>query len=152
MSIDLARHTATLSFGKTTVTDFLSGFETVRGSNAGTTFLGDKGDTRFFGGDSADYFRGMGGDDVLRGGEGRDVFAFLKKDTAGGAVDLIRDFEVGADKLDMKDFLKGRASPADGVRFIDSDGDAVVQGHTKAAGSMSSCCRVSLLMISDTRS
>jgi Ca2+-binding RTX toxin-like protein len=132
VSIDLSRHTATVSFGKTAVTDFLSGFETVRGSNAGTTFFGDNGDTRLFGGDSADYFRGKGGDDILRGGEGRDIFSYMKKDTAGGAVDLIRDFEVGADRLDMKDFLKGRAGPGDAVRFIDADGDAVVQGHTKA--------------------
>lgn len=132
VSIDLSRHTATLSFGKTAVTDFVSGFEIVRGSHGGNAFMGDGDNTRFIGGDRADTFRGLGGNDTFNGGEGRDVYTFLKKDTAGGAVDTITDFEIGADRLDMKDFLKGRAGTADAVRFVDTGDDTMVQGNTKA--------------------
>ena len=47
---------------------------------------------------------------------------------AGGTVVLC----VASVDEGVKDFLKGRSGPADAVRFVDADGDALVQGHTKA--------------------
>ena len=131
VTVDLSRHSATIAFGKTTVTDIVSGFEVVQGSHAGSRLLGNSSENKFYGGDGADYIRGMGGNDTMNGGEGRDIYAFLKKDTAGGAVDLIRDFEAGADKLDVSDFMKGRSTIADAIRLTAGGEDTIVQGHTK---------------------
>ena len=89
----------------------------------------DAHDTAFIGGAGADWIRGKMGADTLTGGDGEDTFAYLKKDTKGGGVDLITDFQVGRDHLDMADFLKGHADYAESVRFsAASDGSTLVQG------------------------
>jgi Ca2+-binding RTX toxin-like protein len=131
VDVDLGRHSAKVSFGKTVETDFVSGFETVIGGNSADKFTGDRNGQHFDGGAGNDWFRGKLGSDTLTGGAGADIFAFLKKDTAGGGVDTITDFQVGVDRLDMKDFLKGKASTANEVRFVDGGSDTIVQGHIK---------------------
>lgn len=127
LSIDLSKGTA--SFGKDGYVQSINGFEQIFGGNAGTHFLGsDSGDTTFVGGAGNDWIRGKGGSDVLTGGDGADTFAYLKKDTAGGAHDTITDFHVGQDRLDMSDFLKGHTDYSQVVRIADGADGAHVQG------------------------
>ncbi len=106
------------------------GFEQVAAGNGGSHMLGDDAhDTAFVGGAGNDWMRGKMGSDVLTGGAGADTFAYLKKDTKGAGVDVITDFELGLDHLDMADFAKGHGSAADAVRFTSTtDGSTMVQG------------------------
>jgi Ca2+-binding RTX toxin-like protein len=128
LDVNLAKHSYTAGTGGNTGT--LSGFEQVIAGNDGSRMMGsDAHDTIFVGGEGSDWMRGKMGSDTLTGGAGSDTFAYLKKDTVGGGVDTITDFEVGVDRLDMADFAKGRDSAAGGIRFTATeDGSTMVQG------------------------
>lgn len=133
LDIDLGKHTAKAGSGKAIVTDFVSGFEIIIGTNGADKFMGDRNSTHLIGGSGDDWFRGKLGSDTLTGGDGRDTYAFLKKDTAGGATDTVTDFEIGTDRLDLRDFTKGKASTANEVRFLDAATGTTVQGKIGAA-------------------
>lgn len=130
VNVDLSKKSASFGPNGKVTTDSVSGFEIVIGNDADGRYQGaDKSSTWFVGGSGNDWFRGKAGDDRLTGGEGSDTFAYLKKDTVGGGVDTITDFQVGQDHLDMTDFLKGRQGGYDSnVRFVDAGEDTVVQG------------------------
>lgn len=129
VNVDLSKGSASFGSGKHITTDKISGFEIVAGNDGNGHYQGaDKSATWFIGGAGNDWFRGKGGSDTLTGGKGADTFAYLKKDTAGGGVDKITDFQVGTDHLDMRDFLKGHASYSESVRFADAGADTKVQG------------------------
>lgn len=129
VSVDLSKHTASFGAGANATTDSISGFEKVVGGNGGITAMGNSHDNVFVGGNGDDWFRGKGGSDTFTGGAGSDTFAFLKKDLAGGAHNVITDFNAGEDHLDLSDFLKGHSSYDQVVRIgEDSQGNAVVQG------------------------
>ena len=96
-------------------TGTVNGFEHVILNDGGSRVMGsDSHATVFEGGDGDDWIRSKLGADVIAGGAGADTFAYLKKDTADGSVDTIADFEVGVDRLDMSDFLKGGRTADDG--------------------------------------
>ena len=85
--------------------------------NEGTNALnGGGGNDRLisYGGD--DTLNGDAGNDVLEGGLGADVFAF----DAGAGTDLITDFEVGVDKIDVSSL---------GIAYADM---AIVNSGTRA--------------------
>lgn len=127
LDLDLSKHSYTVGSGGNTGT--LWGFEEVYAGNGGSRIMGsDAHDTVFHGGAGDDWIRSKMGADVITGGDGADTFAYLKKDTIGGGVDLITDFHVGVDKLDLTDFFKGGRSADSAVRFADSDSGAVIQG------------------------
>ncbi len=128
LDVNLAKHTYTVGEGGNTGT--VSGFEQVIAGNGGSRMMGDDAhNTLFVGGAGDDWIRGKMGSDTLTGGDGVDTFAYLKKDTRGGGVDVITDFEVGVDQLDLADFLKGREDAASGIRFSSTDdGSTLVQG------------------------
>lgn len=91
-------------------TDVLSSIENVVGSNDGDVIVG---------GATANVITGGGGDDDLTGGAGADVFTFGQ----GFGTDVIRDFEIGVDRLQFSDF----GPDFEGSRRIEQDGgDAVV--------------------------
>ncbi|WP_394208847.1 hypothetical protein [Enterovibrio calviensis] len=77
---------------------------------------GDAGADHIYGGAGIDVIdAGLGddlivggkGSDSLTGGTGADVFAFLKGDADTFATDVIADFDVAFDKLDLSDLLEG---------------------------------------------
>ncbi|MGJ8625261.1 MAG: calcium-binding protein, partial [Yoonia sp.] len=80
---------------------------------------GSQGD-RLFGGDGEDILHGSIGDDELTGGADADSFVFA------GTVndDIITDFEVGVDQIDMTDY--GPFSNVDVVALLSQSGDDVV--------------------------
>lgn len=129
VTVDMSKHTASFSANGQTYDQVIAGFEKIVAGNGGITVMGDKHDNVFVGGDGSDWFRGKGGNDVFTGGNGSDTFAFLKKDLAGGAHNVITDFHAGEDHLDLSDFLKGHTSYDQSVRIgEDAQGNAVVQG------------------------
>ena len=129
LMIDVGQHTASVTSGNSVHTAKISGFEQIIGTDAGNHMMGaDKTADNFVGGMGDDWMRGKGNSDTLTGGEGADTFAYLKKDTANGAVDHITDFVAGQDRLDMSDFLKGHANYDQVVRVTHDGDNTIVQG------------------------
>ena len=128
IDLDLSKHTASVSG----MQSFVSKFEQVTGNDAGGRFMGDKHDTVFVGGAGDDWFRGKGGADTFTGGDGSDTFVWLKKDvTDGKGVDVVTDFQVGTDRLDLSDFVKGGQSYDDVINLVQTDAGVLVRGEAK---------------------
>ncbi|WP_314388319.1 type I secretion C-terminal target domain-containing protein, partial [Pseudomonas brenneri] len=94
-------------------TDTLSGLENLIGSNFNDNLTGDGNNNLISGGLGNDTLKGGGGDDTLMGGlgnnnltggSGADTFQYL---TGGSGHDVITDFAVGTDKLDLSQLLQG---------------------------------------------
>lgn len=79
------------------------GNDTVTGGVGNDSLSGDEGNDTLSGGDGGDTLNGAEGTDHLTGGAGADIFKPLAKyDYLTGANrDVITDFEVGVDKIDM---------------------------------------------------
>jgi len=72
------------------------------GGDGGDTLQGGAGADVLIGGAGDDVLRGEGGVDTLSGGEGNDTFSFMERSISyPQAADVIRDFEVGVDKIDL---------------------------------------------------
>ncbi|MEM9063140.1 MAG: LamG-like jellyroll fold domain-containing protein [Pseudomonadota bacterium] len=69
----------------------------IRGSLASNVLLGEGGRDRLYGMDGDDTLDGGADNDILEGGTGADVFRF----GLGGGSDLIMDFEIGVDRIDL---------------------------------------------------
>jgi large repetitive protein len=84
-------------------------------ANTANTFIGGNGD---------DIYRSESGGDTVTLGAGADTFGWFRKYVAVGHTDRITDFQVGNDKLDLRDFLKGQTikNPAysDVVHLVDT--------------------------------
>ena len=63
---------------------------------------GGAGDDLLEGGEGDDTLHGGVGDDTLHGGEGADTFAFV----AGNGADVVRDFSVAGDLIDLSGFAR----------------------------------------------
>ena len=88
------------------------------GQQGKDTLIGGSGDDTLFGGNQRDH---------LYGGDGTDVFGFLKGETG---VDVIHDFQVGVDKIDLSDFH----TDFDHLQFHNKGDDVIVTvGHGKNA-------------------
>ena len=70
------------------------------GGDGNDRLYGGVGDDRLFGGGGNDKLHGGRGDDRLTGGDGNDRFVF---DLHGGN-DIVTDYAVGEDRLDLRDF------------------------------------------------
>ncbi|MFT6676845.1 MAG: Ca2+-binding RTX toxin-like protein [Sulfitobacter sp.] len=73
---------------------------TLTGTGADDILIGQAGADQINGGNGNDILSDGGGQDGLRGGGGADVF-ILSQD---GALDIIHDFQQGADRIDLTDF------------------------------------------------
>ena len=76
-----------------------SGNDTIGGFAGNDILSGDGGDDIIRGGAGDDILMGVTGDDILKGGSGADTFVFGN----GDGTDIIRDFEVGMDKIGLVD-------------------------------------------------
>ena len=75
---------------------------TITGSGLADTLNGGIGNDTLSGGAGADVLTGGAGADVLTGGAGADKFKFLlASDSVVGVTDVITDFVVGTDKIDL---------------------------------------------------
>lgn len=77
--------------------------DTLMGNYGGDKLFGNGGKDTLKGGAGNDRLTGGGGKDILTGGKGADEFRFVKASDSktGGASDVIRDFKVGVDKINL---------------------------------------------------
>ncbi|AIG05381.1 retention module-containing protein [Pseudomonas fluorescens] len=99
-------------------TDTLLALENLIGSNFNDVLTGDGSNNLISGGLGNDTLKGEGGDDILiggpgnntlTGGAGADTFQYL---TGNSGHDVITDFAVGTDKLDLSQLLQGENGTA----------------------------------------
>ncbi|WLI47562.1 retention module-containing protein [Pseudomonas beijingensis] len=99
-------------------TDTLAGIENLVGSNFNDTLTGDGASNRINGGLGNDVLNGAGGDDMLigglgnntlTGGSGADTFQWQ---AGNSGHDVITDFALGVDKLDLSQLLQGENGSA----------------------------------------
>ncbi|BDH44727.1 hypothetical protein TUM12370_07710 [Salmonella enterica subsp. enterica serovar Choleraesuis] len=64
---------------------------------------GGNGNDMLFGGDGDDILSGGAGNDILHGGSGKDTFKWTSEDIGS---DIIKDFNINEDKIDLSDILK----------------------------------------------
>ena len=79
-----------------------AGNDTLTGGDGADTLMGGDGRDTLVGGDADDTLNGGAGDDDLSGDGGTDTFVFSPDDGIGD--DIINDFEVGTDRIDLSAF------------------------------------------------
>ncbi len=80
-----------------------AGYDLLKGGDGDDLLVGGRGNDKLDGGDGRDILRGCDGVDLLTGGDGADLFRFNKisESPAEGGYDLILDFAVGVDRIDL---------------------------------------------------
>ena len=117
------------------------GDDTLYGEAGGDKLEGHDGNDTLFGGTGKDVLKGGAGDDILQGDTGRDVqyggtgadtfvFTDASDSTNGSQADVIQDFEVGIDKIDLQALALDATAITivDGANttvFIDIDDDGI---------------------------
>lgn len=76
----------------------------IRGLGGADKLSGGEGNDKLYGGEGNDTLVGGLGKDTLEGGAGNDVFAFTMAEAAQG--DVVTDFSVSLDKLDLSQIAK----------------------------------------------
>ncbi|MGD1899495.1 MAG: hypothetical protein ACFB16_21435, partial [Phormidesmis sp.] len=98
-----------------------SGNDTLYGGLGNDLLTGGSEDDLLFGGAGRDLLRGgsgndtlTGGDgaDILSGGQGSDIFAYTQASEFG---DVIQDFEIVRDRIDLSQITNGSASLGNGI-------------------------------------
>jgi len=134
LDIDPDLYVATLVSGGNGALDQhykLSGFETITTTQQNDVIHASANTPRTYNelGGNDHYFSESGGDTVIGGG-GNDVYTWMKKYVEVGHADVIKDFQIHSDHLDLSDFLKGQSIKhpqyADVVRLVAHD---AVQGE-----------------------
>ncbi len=89
-----------------------SGNDELRGQQGNDILYGNSGEDDLYGGDGSDVLDGGAGRDRLNGGNGSDTFVLSIDKTFGStsSLDVIQDFELGVDKIDIKPILSSRDS------------------------------------------
>ncbi len=95
------------------------GDDTLSGGSGDDVLIGDQGDDTISGGSGDDVLRGGAGNDVMRGGSGQDLFDF-------DGDDIILDFKVGLDLVDLSGHGITAASFASRVSITSSGLDTLV--------------------------
>jgi len=83
--------------------------ETITGNRAANQLIGLGGSDTIVGFRGKDTIAGGPGGDTLTGGAGADTFLYaVRKDSAVAAPDIITDFGIGADRLDLSALFDGK--------------------------------------------
>jgi Ca2+-binding RTX toxin-like protein len=91
--------------------DTVANIERVFGTNANDVFIGSEGADTLLGENGNDRLDGRGGIDTLIGGSGIDTFVF----SATSNSDVITDFVIGTDKVDIAQFALGNYAAVQGL-------------------------------------
>jgi Ca2+-binding RTX toxin-like protein len=103
------------------------GNDVLYGGKDQDTLYGGQGDDMLYGNLGDDVLQGGLGRDTLTGGDGADTFKFVTvNDSPVSTADIITDFQVGIDKIDLSALPKSpfdtlRVSLADGNTYLDVD-------------------------------
>ncbi|UFQ96574.1 retention module-containing protein [Pseudomonas wenzhouensis] len=98
--------TVTDGNGDSASTDFsvvIDPNQTLQGTTGNDVLAGGSGNNILVGGNGDDILIGGAGDDTLTGGSGKDTFVWKQGDIGH---DIITDFSVGQDKIDLSDLFK----------------------------------------------
>ena len=127
-----------------------SGDDVLLGQGGNDALYGDAGNDTLYGGTGADTLSGGAGNDTLIGGLGNDIltggtdhdiFKWTELDVTGTTTqshqtDVIKDFVIGQDQLDLTDVLHDKTTSLDHyfsvTQSTDNAKDAVVTVHTVA--------------------
>lgn len=112
-----------------------SGTDTLSGNNGDDVLRGGTGDDILGGGDGNDTLNGGAGKDKLRGGDGADDFVFSRagQSTNDGNADIIADFTLGIDIIDLS-ALPGKLDFIGSAEY--SGSAAEVRVHTSGSNSI----------------
>jgi VCBS repeat-containing protein len=91
--------------------DTVANIERVYGTNFGDVFVGSESADVFLGEGGNDRLDGRGGFDTLTGGAGIDTFVF----SATSNSDVVTDFAIGTDKVDLAQFALGNYAAVQGL-------------------------------------
>ncbi len=132
--IDQDLYTATLLdpvTGAVMATYTVKSFNALIGTDYGNDVHGqaNTANTFVFGAGNDRYYSESGGDTITTGA-GSDTLSWMKKYVAVGHIDTVTDFQIGSDKLDMSDFLKGQ-----GIKSATYDQVVKIVDHVEADGS-----------------
>jgi Ca2+-binding RTX toxin-like protein len=98
------------------------GNDVLKGMRGGDKLVGGRGDDTLLGGRGNDILKGNTGDDKLTGGFGADRFIFNK----GMGKDVITDFDVDKDILQIPKGMNGILKPSDVLKNATQVGDDVI--------------------------
>jgi Ca2+-binding RTX toxin-like protein len=100
-----------------------AGKDLLDGGKGNDKLFGGDGNDKLIGGSGNDKLYGNDGNDVLTGGKGSDTFIFSKK---GSGKDVVTDFDVKKDMLQIAKGTNGIKKPADVLDHAKQVGDNVV--------------------------
>lgn len=114
-----------------------SGADTINGLADNDHLESRGGSDLLRGGDGEDILIGGAGDDELWGGNNADTFVWHAGDTGA---DVIKDFNLSEDRIDLSDLLQGEENASDIGAYIqlDADGETLLissTGNLQAGGS-----------------
>lgn len=87
---------------------------------------GGRGNDHIHGGSGSDVLIGGTGTNDLWGGTGYDFFVMSKRDWSGPSDDLVRDFTLNVDRIDLRDWGVSDFSQIEALLATDSYGDATL--------------------------
>lgn len=114
----------------------------VPGVGGNDTLEGGAGNDWLFGQGGDDILIGGAGNDVLFGGSGNDTFVWNAGDRGGNYHDIVKDFGLGDDKLDLSQLLQGIDGPASAdvltqylsFDFVSNPGSTVINVASAGSG------------------
>jgi Ca2+-binding RTX toxin-like protein len=125
------------------------GEDRLSGGAANDTLTGGSGEDSLSGGSGSDILTGDAGFDLLSGGTGADLFDFdLATDSRRLSGDVITDFEIGLDRIDLSSIDANGTAPGDPafvfvgtaaltalgqIRIVDQGSDILVQVNVSGA-------------------
>ena len=104
------------------------GNDKLYGGDGNDILYGGDGNDKLYGGTGDDILIGGKGNDTLYGGEGHDTFKWQPGDYGK---DVIKDFNIHEDKIDLTELLEGiKGNFSDFVNISDKGGDAIITINT----------------------
>ena len=104
------------------------GNDELYGGNGNDILYGGDGNDKLYGGAGDDILIGGKGNNTLYGGEGHDTFKWQQGDYGK---DVIKDFNIHEDKIDLTELLEGiKGNFSDFVNISDKGGDTIITINT----------------------
>jgi Ca2+-binding RTX toxin-like protein len=106
-----------------------AGGDDLYGLGGNDYLAGGLGDDNLYGGSGSDVLIGGTGANDLWGGSGRDFFVMSERDWSGFSDDLVKDFTLNVDRVDLTDWGVSDFSQVTALLGADSYGDATINAY-----------------------